>query len=123
MRARILSPNEWDKINAPDLPDLLRFCNPKDVAVVVVEKDGEIVASVMVMKVTHFEGLWIKPEERGNAGVLRSLLRQAYAIPLSRAEHWAFGGAEKSDARMDTLCRKLGGRELPMRLYAIPVGI
>lgn len=122
MKARILRPEEWEEINTPDLPELLKYCNPDDVAVVVVEKDGRIVASVMVLKVTHFEGLWIKPEERGNAGVFRALIRQAYALPWTRGEQWALGGAADGDDGMDTLCSKLGGVELPMRFYAIPVG-
>ena len=123
MRARILSPEEWSKINTPGLPDLLAYTEPQNIAVVVVEDDeGEILASVCAMQVTHFEGLWIKPSERGNAGVFRSLIRQAYAVPQTREEHWVFAGAADGNDQMGTLCARLGGHLLPVKFYVLPVG-
>ena len=124
MNARILSPEEWERLEMPGLPELFRYVEPQNVAVVVVENDsGEIEASVMALQVTHFEGLWIKPEARGNAGVFRALMRQAYALPRLRKENWVFGGAEDGDGQMDTLCTRLGGRALPVKFYAMPVGV
>lgn len=122
MTTRVLRPEEWDKITAPGVPDLLEYCNPEDVSVIVVEEDGKIVASVCVLHVTHFEGLWIEPKHRGNAGVFRSLIRRAYDVPMSWGRSWAIGGAEDGDARMDKLCRRLGGQPLPLKFYALPVG-
>lgn len=122
MRARILRPEEWGRINAPDLPALLPYVEPQNAAVCVVEDDGKIVGSVCAMQITHFEGLWLAPEYRGNAGVFRSLLRQAYAVPRTRGERWVFGGAEHGDEKMDRLCSRLGGQPLPLKFYAMPVG-
>lgn len=123
MKAKILEPEEWGRINAPDLPELLQFVEPQNIAVVVVEDDyGEIVASVAALRVTHFEGLWIDPSYRGNAGVFRSLIREAYSVPRSRDEKWVFGGAGTGDEQMVTLCRRLGGRPLPVEFFAMPVG-
>jgi hypothetical protein len=123
VRPRILRAEEWGRINSPDLPTLLPYVEPQNIAVVVVEDDaGEIAACVSVLQASHFEGLWIKPEHRGNAGVFRALIRQAYAVPRMRGEQWVFGGAEDGDARMDKLCCRLGGQSLPVRFYAMPVG-
>lgn len=123
MRVRILRPEEWHRINTPGLPAMLVYTEPQNISVVVVEDDaGEIVASVCALQVTHFEGLWIKPEERGNAGVFRSLIRQAYEIPRSRKESWVFGGAENGNDQMNALCEDLGGQPLPVKFYAMPVG-
>jgi len=124
MRARILQPEEWSKLEPHGAPGTLPFVEPQNIAVVVVEDNaGAILACVQVLQVTHFEGLWIAPEHRGNAGVFRALIRQAYAVPQMRQERWAIGAAANGDGRMDTLCHKLGGEPLPMHLYAIPVGV
>ena len=123
MKARILKPEEWGRINSPELPELLPYVEPENIAVVVVEDDaGEIVASVAALQVTHFEGLWINPEYRGNAGVFRSLIRQAYAVPRSRDEHWVLGGAGMGDDQMGALCKRLGGHPLSVEFFAMPVG-
>lgn len=123
MRARILRPEEWSKLEPHGAPGTLPFVEPRNIEVVVVEDDdGAIMACVQALRVTHFEGLWIAPEHRGNAGVFRALIRQAYAVPQSRLERWAIGAAANGDGRMDVLCNRLGGQPLPMHLYAIPVG-
>lgn len=122
MKARILPPEEWSRINSPSLPELLPYCEPRNIAVCVVENEDEILASVCALQVTHFEGLWIKPEHRGNAGVFRSLIREAYAVPRARHEQWVLGGAADGDERMDTLCGRLGGQRLPLKFYVMPVG-
>jgi hypothetical protein len=123
MNARILPVEEWSRLDGTDLSALLPYVEPQNVAVVVVEDDaGAIVASVSAIRVTHLEGLWISPEARGNAGVFRALIRLAFAIPEARGESWAFGGAADADDRMDSLCRRLGGRPLPVKFYAMPTG-
>jgi len=120
MKARILGPEEWGRLEMevqaqPLLPHVL----PRNMAVVVVEDEGQIVGAIQVAQVTHFEGLWIKPCFRGNAGVMRALLRQAVAIPQGRGEHWVLGGA--ADMRMQDLNERLGGKKLPVDFYALRV--
>lgn len=123
MKARILRPNEWQRVTGAGVPELLPYLEPQNLAVVVVEDDaGKIVASVCAMQVTHFEGLWLDPEHRGNAGVFRSLTRQAYAVPRMRGEHWVLGGAGDGDERMKAICSRLGGKPLPLSFFAMPVG-
>lgn len=123
MRARILNPEEWPRLEGHDLSALLPYVVPQHTAVVVVEDDaGDIVATVADLRATHFEGLWLAPEHRGNAGVFRTLIREAYALPRKRGETWVFGGAGRGDARMKMLCRRLGGQPLPVEFFALPVG-
>lgn len=117
MRARILRPEEWSRLdNAPLLP----YVRPENAAVVVVEDDGQIVAALTVLQVTHFEGLWVSPERRGNPGVMRSLLRLASALVSARSEKWVFGGA--ADDRTRGFMERLGGKQVPMELYALWMG-
>ena len=122
MNARILDPEEWGRTGESSLPTLLPFVAPQNIAVVGVEDDGELAASVAALRVTHFEGRWIAPEHRGNAGVFRSLIRQAYAVPYGRGERWAIGAAADGDVRMASVCARLGGQRLPLTPYALPLG-
>ena len=124
MNARFLDPDEWGRAHAPGLDDLLLIAEPQNIAIVVVEDDAkEIIASVAVLKVTHFEGLWIKPSERGNAGVFRALIRQAYALPKLQNESFVLATPDVDDVRMASICARLGGKRLPQRMYALPVQI
>ena len=121
MMARLLEPGEWGRVEGSGLSTLLPFVAPQNIAIVGVEDRGDLAASVAALQVTHFEGLWIDPKHRGNAGVFRSLIRQAYAIPRARGEKWALGGAADGDSKMAGVCSRLG-RELPLKFYALPVG-
>jgi hypothetical protein len=123
MNARILPVEEWGRLDGTDLCPLLPYVEPQNIAVMVVEDDaGKIVACVSALQVTHFEGLWISPESRGNPGIFRALIREAYAIPRGRRESWVFGGAQTGDEQMGALCRRLGGHPLPVDFFAMPVG-
>ncbi len=126
MEARILHPDEWKRIEGTEIAVILPSVPSRDVAVVVVEDGDRIVARWCVFQATHFEGIWIDPEYRGNVGVIRPLLRQAYAIPQVRGERWAFSAADDSpekglDKRVDRLLQKLGGTPIQAKFYAIPV--
>lgn len=123
MKARILQPEEWGKINAPAIPETLIYTEPKEIAVIVVEDDdGKVVASICAMRVTHLEGLWIAPEYRKHPGVFRALKRLTYAVPRVRGERWVFGGAADGDELMASICERLGGKMMPLKFYAMPVG-
>lgn len=126
MIARVLPKAQWPADHEP--PPLLKFIPEDEIAMVVVQDGkGKIVARWYVFQATHFEGLWIDPEFRGNAGVIRPLLRQAYALPLMRGERWAFSGAAIGsdgtfDDKVDYLLQRLGGQLQPVRTYVVPVG-
>jgi ribosomal protein S18 acetylase RimI-like enzyme len=120
VRARILSTEEWQKVEHLDMPPIIPFVSPENIAIVAVEDDaGKVIACMSVLQVTHFEGAWVDPEHR-NAGVVRALLRLASALPIARGESWVFGGADSEQMR-DVL-QRLGGVEVPMSTFILPVG-
>jgi ribosomal protein S18 acetylase RimI-like enzyme len=120
VRARILSTEEWQKVEHLDMPPIIPFVSPENIAIVAVEDDaGKVIACMSVLQVTHFEGAWVDPEHR-NAGVVRSLLRLASALPIARGESWVFGGSDSEQMR-DVL-QRLGGVEVPMSTFILPVG-
>lgn len=115
---RILPSAEWHRLDAQSEA----FCasvNPSDVAPVVVEDEGEIVARMLVVRVPHLEGFWIAPEKAGNAGVTRALLRAATVKAREWAPYWIHVNAE-SEAMCDTLIR-LGGELLPVQTFNLPL--
>jgi ribosomal protein S18 acetylase RimI-like enzyme len=123
MKTRILRPDEWGKVPLDgDMPSLLPFVAPQNIAIIVVEDDaGEIVGMLSALRVTHLEGLWVKPEYRGRM-VAWDLYRQAMALAGVRDESWVVGGAADGDDTMDGLIRRCGGNPLPLRFYSMPVG-
>lgn len=107
---------------AEDMPPLLPFVTPQNIAIIVAEEDdGEIIGCLSAMQVTHLEGLWVKPEKRGGL-VAWMLYQQAIAFANVRQERWVFGGAADGDERMDGLIRRCGGTPLPVKFYSMPVG-
>jgi ribosomal protein S18 acetylase RimI-like enzyme len=123
MNTRVLPVEEWGRIEGSGLSALLPYCEPQNISVMVVEDEaGKILACVSALRVTHFEGLWIDPEHRGDPGVFRALIRKAYAVPRERNEAWVIGGAESGNEQMNALCRRLGGHPLPVEFFAMPVG-
>ena len=118
MKARILTPDKWPSTT---MQPLLPYIHPDNAAMVVVEDEaGKVGASLAVLRATHFEGLWIDPECRGNAGVARALIRLATALARARGEQWVFGGA--ADDRMRNILERLGGVPMPLDLFALWVG-
>lgn len=121
MRSRILDPAEYDKLEPTNMPPLFPFVKPEDIQVVVVEDDdGKLLAAMTVLRVVHFEGAWINPENKG-MGATRSLLRLACDVARGWNDRFVMGGAETSDSTMHEVCSRLGGSYMPMNLYSIPL--
>lgn len=118
MRARILRSDEWQNAEAFMAP-LMPYIRPESADIVVVEQDGRIVGQLGLLRITHLEGLWISPEHRGNAGVMRALIRQAGALLQLRGEDWVIGSAASDQMR--GFGERLG-KQIPMELYAMWVG-
>lgn len=116
MNARVLPRSEWGRLEATPFP---AFPAAKEMSVVVVEKGDEIVATLTVLRATHFEGLWISREHR-NAGVARSLLRLASDEALSSGDDWVFAAAE--DDTMRAVLSRVGAAKLPIDSYVMRLG-
>ena len=119
MIARILPPEEWKRLEPVQIPSLFPFVRPEDIAVIVVEDEGKVIASLSVLKATHMEGLWIDPQRR-NAGVIRALLRQASAMARVWGNGWVFGAA--GDDCMRKILTRIGGTKIPVDAFVLPLG-
>lgn len=122
MKARFLRAEEFGLLNTPGLPQITPHIPERDASVVVVEDDsGEVVACMTVAKITHLESVWIEPSRRGSQGIVRELLRHAFALPDIRGEKWVIGGAAHGDPEMRSYLERLGGQPIDAAFYALPV--
>lgn len=125
MIARFLPPEEWNRVEGTETPALLPFVAPQNVSVLAVEDDeGKILASLCAHQVTYLEGLHFAPEAKGNAGVMRALLRMIAGLSAARGERWVLAGGDGSarGERMAGYLRRLGGQELPVRVFMVGTG-
>lgn len=85
---RVLPFDEWYK--AADIPPFNTggLPNPQFWRIVVVERDGVIVAACSLFDTVHWDGFWTAEGDRGNPLVFKELLvgglevMQEYAIPM-----------------------------------------
>ena len=115
---RILPTEEYGKLEG--LPvgrfaELLRGSG----CVIVVERDGEIVATQSIQAVVQAEGLWGREDVRKNAGVSRMLRRAVMrAIRERYGVDWFVTGADSDDMRR--LLKKLHAESIGER-FAVKV--
>lgn len=98
---RVLPTEEWGKVI--DIPpfSIGGLPNPDFWRIVVVERDGVIVAACSLFDTVHWDGFWVAEKDRGNPVVFKELLEggvevmQDYQIPMvhttvpdGRADLW-----------------------------------
>jgi hypothetical protein len=115
--ARMLPKEEWHKLEVNGLGSILPDFHDKDVFPVVVEQDGEIVATAMAVRMVHFECLWVKPGS--NAGVVRALMRMLYSVGSF------FGKVALAQSSRDNVLRILsrlkGSQPLKAETFVLPL--
>lgn len=114
MTARVLPREEWHRLDA-DLRALFESLDPADAKVVVIERDGEIVARQGLMRVVHMEGFQIAPGTKGNAGITRALMRAVAEEASEWARGWVVANAADDPTRR-TL-ERMGATRVPVDSY------
>ena len=118
MTSRNLPESEWSKVDASSL---LRYANPEDVRIAVVENKDKIVGKCVVLKITHLEGLWIDQKHR-NAGIMNALMKQIVKASRELTNEFVMAGAGDGDDRMLSLLIRLGAERLPQSFFALGIG-
>lgn len=116
---RVLPPEEWPRLAGTEAEGLWPQLDSENARVLVVEEDGEIVATWTAMRVVHMECLWVKPSHRGLAGVVRRLFGGLRQI----AHEWDLRGVVTSSLSptVTDLIRRFGGSPLPGEMFVLPV--
>lgn len=120
MITRILPPEEWPRLDFARFSQTGREMDLGDVQVVVVEDNGRIVAYMSVLRITHMEDLWFDPEYRGNAGVAKRMMKAGFTAAKKWADRWVWASTESE--HMSDIVSRVGGVELPVKSYVIPLG-
>jgi len=108
---RVLPHEEWSRLGRTSLRKIWGRLDPARNTIVVVERRGAIVGTVMLMQAVHAECLWIAPDHRRKASVLRRLRARAFVEARQQGAPTLLAAALST--RMQRLLVKLGARPLP----------
>lgn len=89
--------------------------------IIVAELDGEIVGCTGIHTQVHWDPWWIAPEYRGNAGIVRGLVRHGATLMTEHGVENAFATIEDQNLLSQALAKRLGFEAAPGRLYIISV--
>lgn len=119
MLTRLLDRSEWPtKLEGTELETVWPHL-PEGAQVVAVENDGVLVACWAVYPLVHVEGVYIKPEYRGNPRVVRHLLRGMTATAQGMGAQTVQTAAV--DDQVADFALRLGSVELPGRHFSLRV--
>ena len=119
-QGRELPAEEWGRIAAAGLPLAQAMPHPDAGAVVVVELDGQIVATWAAMSTIHLEGCYIDPAHRRSPGVVKALVRAMFQALQARGIPEVLTITQ--DDGVAALAEKLGGQPVPGQLWILKVG-
>lgn len=114
--ARVLPREEWHRLDDVRLFETMR---PEDVSIVVVEDDGEIVASMGVLRTPMLEGLRMPTDRPTHAGVGRMLLRKALDVAAEWSPHWTIAHASIDEDGVRQVLERIG-QWLPVHTFMVP---
>lgn len=119
MITRILPQEEWPRLDGTEAETLWPNLNPITSRVIVVEDEGQIVATWVMLSMVHAECLWIAPEKRGSFGVTRRLLS---GMKEAAADFGALAVLTASiSEHVSGLIKRLGGQRLPGETFVLPM--
>ena len=121
MQARLLPPEEWEKLaDRPPFKDT-GLPNPDHWAIVVVEDAGEIVASCALFDTVHWDGFHVNEEFRGHAGVFRQLLGASMATLQERGVPGVHLTIPHGQPELEAMAERFGFVPADGKLYIVAV--
>lgn len=119
MRARILPPEEYDKLAGTEAETVWPVLTDA-ACVVVVEQDGAIVGCHVLQPVLHAECLWVHPDHRGKSSVARRLWA---CVQRTATERFGVRSVmtAATDDRVRGLLAHVGAVVIPGEHYLLPV--
>lgn len=119
MIARELPRQEWPRLEGTEAETLWPHLNPENTRVLVVEDEGRIVGTWLMLRVVHAECMWIAPDYRGSFGVAKRLLKGM----RDTATEWGVPNVVTGsvDPHVTDLIRRLGGYPMPCESFVLPV--
>lgn len=118
--ARLLPPEEWDKLAGTELGGQTDRLSPDASAIIVVElggPGGPIVACWAAMNIVHVEGVWVAPGS--HAGVVRALLEQMSSYLTTCGVREVL--TQATEPGVADIIDRLGGHKVPGETWVIPI--
>jgi hypothetical protein len=119
MISRILPVEEWPRLAGTEAASIVPGLDPLQTRVLVVEQDGQIIGSWVVLRMVHVECVWIDPSHRRKASVAARLLHGMRDIARGWNTKAVITGSVSPD--VTAMIQRLGGLPLPGEHFAIPV--
>lgn len=116
---RILPPEEWPRLAGTEAAHLWPRLDPENAQVLVVEEDGEIVATWTLLRVVHAECIWVKPSHRGVFGVVKRLLAGMRDIAAGWGAERVVTGSVSPE--VTDLIARFGGFPMPCESFVLPI--
>jgi hypothetical protein len=121
VRSRILPPEEWERLAGTEAETVWPVLDPENARVLVVEEDGEIVATWTAMRVVHMECIWVKPSHRGLVSVARRLFMGLREIASAWGARRVWTASLSPE--VTGLIERFGGEPIPGAHFLLPLGI
>lgn len=116
---RVLPPEDWHRLAGTSLDATWRALDPEQTLVIVVEQHGDILGCWAALTTVHVEGLWIRPDLRGQTVVARALLGHMLQELRSRQVHEVL--TQVTDPIIEAMCVKAGGTKVPGETWTLPL--
>jgi ribosomal protein S18 acetylase RimI-like enzyme len=118
LTARVLPPEEWaSKLAGTSLAQAI--FDPDNAFVLVVEREGEVVACWAAINTVHVEGIWIHPDHRTHVAVGRLLLRSMFDELRALLVSEVITNAD--DPAIEAMLRTIGATPLPGTSWVMKV--
>jgi RimJ/RimL family protein N-acetyltransferase len=120
----------FSELESADWPRLLAFEPFKSTGlpvdnghwrIFIAELDGQIIGCVSLHSQVHWDPWWIHPEHRGNAGIVRGLIKQGVSVLNQLGITDVFATISDENTASQALAERLGFERAPGELYVLRV--
>jgi N-acyl-L-homoserine lactone synthetase len=116
---KILPKEEYQRLVGTEAEPLINDLGD-ETTVLVIEKDGKIVGSWLMIQTYHAECVWIDPNEAGNPVIPNRLIKGMMNIAKAvGAKHLVTSALDKNVVRL--IVEHLKGKKIPGKHFVFPV--
>lgn len=120
MTTRVLPPDEWSRLADTELGPMLAAITPGAATVVVAEDEsGAAIGCWALVTFVHLEGMWVRPDHRGKASVLKRMWNTICDIATDRGICAVYTGA--ADPMVAKWITNRGGSMIPCDSFVLPL--
>ena len=114
---RVLPPEEWSKVEHIPPFDTGGLPNPQFWRIVVVERDGAVVAACSLFDTVHWDGFWVADSDQGNPVVFKQLLNGGLEVMAEFGISMVHTTVPTQRADLAAMLERFGFETMPSTLY------